>query len=474
MTIRFLLAATMALATTGAIQPPARGTVDFVPRAAALPLDQPEFATSPRSPWRADDPADSLYRAGREALNRGDYRLAASTFARIVERYPASAYAADALYWEAYAHYSIGETSELRAALAALDAQRARYPKAATRGDADALAVRVRGALARAGDGAAAARVAEEASAKPQPCTRSGRRADDDDERVAAMNALLQMDADQAMPILKQVLARRDACSASLREKALFLVSQKRSTETENILLDAIRNDPDEEVKKKAIFWLGQVNSDRAAGALEGLIASGSTSEQLREQAIFALMQQQGDRGSKAVRAVAQDESAPASLREKAVFWLGQKHSPENAAYLRGLFARYAAARTPAQDEVAQRILFSLSQMRDEGNDRWLMEIAADSKYSVGIRKQAIFSAGQAGVTTADLVSLYGKVTEAEVKGQLVWVLSQQKDPAAVDKLIEIARRDPDVRMRRKAIFWLGQSHDPRVKQLLVDIINGG
>jgi len=27
--------------------------------------------------------------------------------------------------------------------------------------------------------------------------------------------------------------------------------------------------------------------------------------------------------------------------------------------------------------------------------------------------------------------------------------------------------------MRKKAIFWLGQSRDPRVKQLLLDIING-
>lgn len=469
MTIRFLFAATVALTAAGGAPQPA-SSAHAAPSATAI--HAAEFATTPREAWQADDPADSLYRAGREALNRGDYRAAARTFARIADRYPSSTYAGDALYWEAFAHYNIGETGELRAALRALDTQKSRFPRAATRGDAEALAVRVRGALARAGDNVAAQSVAE-AATQGQPCTR-GNGDDRDDERVAALNALLQMNAEQAMPILKQVLARRDGCSTNLREKALFLVSQKRTAETENILLDVVRSDPDEDVKKKAIFWLGQVDSDRSASALESLLSSSSTSEELREQAVFSLMQQNGDRGSKAVRAVAVDESAPASLREKAVFWLGQKRSAENASFLRDLFARLAASKSSANDEIAQKILFSLSQMRGVGNDRWLMEIAADPKYSVGVRKQAIFSAGQADVSSADLIALYDKVRDNDIRGQLIWVLSSKNETAATDKLIDIAKRDPDVDMRKKAIFWLGQSHDPRVKQLLLDIINGG
>jgi len=30
----------------------------------------------------------------------------------------------------------------------------------------------------------------------------------------------------------------------------------------------------------------------------------------------------------------------------------------------------------------------------------------------------------------------------------------------------------PDPEMRKKAIFWLGQSRDPRVQQFLMDLIN--
>jgi HEAT repeat protein len=276
-----------------------------------------------------------------------------------------------------------------------------------------------------------------------------------------------------AVVLMALVLARRDACSASLREKALFLVSQKQSPEAESILLDAIRNDPDARVRKRAVFWLGQVNTDRATRELESILGSASADEELRENAIMALMQQSGGRGAKTVRAVAEDASAPASLRAKAVFWLGQNQSAENATFLRDLVSRLATSRSEKDDEVAQRILFSLSQMRGAGNERWLMDIAADPKYSVEVRRKAVFSAGQGDVSAAELIALYDKVREQDVKAQVIWVLSMKDQPAATDKLIDIARHDPDVQMRKKAIFWLGQSNDPRVKQLLLDIING-
>jgi HEAT repeat protein len=464
----FLMAASVAaMGSAAGAFPPLQGGPD----APSIRLARADFATEPRPAWQADDPADSLYRAAREQLNRGDYRVAARSFARITEQYPKSTYAGDALYWQAFAHYSVGTTAELREAVRALDALRKDYPRASTRGDADALAVRVRGALAKSGDSRSAEAVAGTATQEPKPCTT--RRGGDDDERVAALNALLQMNAERALPIIKAVLARRDACSASLREKAVFLVSQLRTSETEDLLLDVMRNDPSNDVRRKAVFWMGQVNTDRAAQALEQLLKS-SSNQDLREEAVTALMQLNSPRGQAAVRAIAEDAQAPEGLREKAVFWLGQHRSGENAQYLRGLFDRLANA--PARsdgDAIAQKILFSLSQMQGEGNDRWLMQVASDPKFSVPIRKQAIFSAGQTGVSTTELSALYSKLTDRELKEQLIWVMSEKGDTAAADRLMSIAKSDPDREVRKKAIFWLGQMNDPRVKQFLLDIING-
>jgi len=122
-------------------------------------------------------------------------------------------------------------------------------------------------------------------------------------------------------------------------------------------------------------------------------------------------MQQNSARAQAALRAVAGDSHAPGGLREKAVFALGQRRSPENAAYLRGLFDQLGGAGGGENGEaIRQKILFSLSQMRGEGNDKWLMEVASDSKYSVETRKQAIFSAGQAQASTTELIALYPRL----------------------------------------------------------------
>ena len=432
------------------------------PAAPALALLQAPARTAAAS--TADDPADSLYSTAREALNRGDFRRASQLFGRVNARYPDSPYAGDALYWQAYALYRQGGTSDLKAASKALKAHKDKYPKAATRGDADALATRIDGTLARQGDASSAERIGRQADAAVRD-TSCAREDDDDDMRIAALNALMQMDADRALPVLQKVLARRDACSAALRRKAVFIVSQQRSTETESILLAAAASDPDLEVRSQAVFWLGQVHSERAVAALDSIMRN-ARDQQLREQALFGLSQQQGSKASAALRGVAEDDSASQELREKAIFWLGQQRSAENAQYLRQLFDRTTS------DELRGKIMFSLSQMRGEGNDTWLLGIVGNTKYSVETRKSALFSAGQNRVAVAELIALWPKLQEQEMKEQLLFVLQERRDPAAIDKLIDIAKTEKDVELRKKAIFWLGQSRDPRVQQLLVDIIN--
>jgi HEAT repeat protein len=59
-----------------------------------------------------------------------------------------------------------------------------------------------------------------------------------------------------------------------------------------------------------------------------------------------------------------------------------------------------------------------------------------------------------------------------DLKEQLIFVYSQRHEAPALDKLIQIAKTEPDRELRRKAIFWLGQSHDPRAAQVLLEIIN--
>jgi HEAT repeat protein len=287
---------------------------------------------------------------------------------------------------------------------------------------------------------------------------------EDSDDRIAALNALLQMDAERAMPILQQVLARRDPCSVALRRKAVFLVSQKRTDQTANILMSVARSDPDQETREQAVFWLSQVPG--STGLLEEIL-KGSGDENIKEKALFSLSQQHEPRAQQALQEFASRETENSDLREKAIFWLGQNHSKDNTEFLRTLYGRLT------NEDLKEKILFSLSQQRGAGNEQWLMNIAVNPKEDIELRKKALFWAGQSGVAISEIAQLYDRMSDAEMKDAIIFSLSQRpNDRAATDKMFDIAKNDNDPELRKKAIFWLGQSRDPRVQQFLMDLIN--
>jgi HEAT repeat protein len=422
--------------------------------------------------WAPADSADSLWRQGRNAISDEDWRVAQRVFARIHDNYPKSAYAADSYYWEAFALSRRGGSDNVRDAVSLLEKQIERFANASSvkNGDSKSLLTRLQGTLARGGDASAAADIsarAARASTRGGSGTPAGCKSEDDDDRVEALNALLQMGSDDALPILKKVLARRDECSEVLRRKAVFLVSQKRGDEAADILVETAKNDPDSETREQAVFWLSQVRSEKAIPLLEQILKM-STDERMQDKALFALSQKSDDRAQQALRDYASRDGVSDHLREQSIFWLGQRHSDENAKFLRDLFAKTSSA------DAKDKILFSLSQTRNAGNDQWLMDQALNTKNSMELRKQALFWAGQNGsIDLAKLGALYDKATEEEFKNQVIFVLSQRgKSPEAVDKLIDIAKNEKNHELRKQALFWLGQSHDPRAVKALQEIIN--
>ena len=453
---------------TGAAMSSAAAGQSSAPGAGLAIRDGAGFSTLPPAAWAPADPGDSLYRAARQLLNGGHYVEAAGLLTDLIRRYPRSTYAPDAHYWAAFALYRTGDDGNLRRATTLLEYESSHYPRAATRGDGDALLARVYGELARRGDPRAGEWVQSHASAGGSDTVRAAGAAcasEDDDPRIAALSALMQMDAVNAVPVIKQVLARRDSCSVELRRRAVFVLSQKRTDETEDVLLSVARNDPDGEVRQQAVFWLSQVGSERAVTALDSILRSATDSD-LREKAAFALSQIRGARANQILRDYAAREDASEETREKAVFWLGQRHDGDNAAFLRELFARVTS------EDLKEKILFSLSQMRSAESTRWLMDLAVNSRENIEVRKKALFWAGQSGADIGDMVGLYGRTGDNDLKEQLIFVYSQRHEPQALDKIIDIARRETNPDLRKKALFWLGQSHDPRAAQVLLEVIN--
>ncbi|KPK56882.1 MAG: hypothetical protein AMS21_12250 [Gemmatimonas sp. SG8_38_2] len=417
------------------------------------------------------DPADSAYRAARTELNRSNYRSAAEMFARVYRQYPQSSYAAQSLYYQAFALYRNGRERDLREAQEALrELQRDYASSEVAKEEAEALLARIEGTLARGGDARAAERVTRSARVIVSDGAAQACESEEDEMRMAALNALLQMNSEQAIPILQRVLQDREAdnaCTIEMRRKAVFLLSQHLDEENVDIMLDVVQNDPDPDIRGQAVFWLSQVPGERTVSALEEIVLQ-SNDPELQEKAIFSLGQVGSERASQILRDYAMRDGAPVELRANAIFWLGQQGKGVNVRFLQEIYAETNEA------EIKEKILFSVSQSGGSQNGEWLLGIASDTSEPMELRKKAMFWAGQAGVSVVEMASLYETMPDRELKEQIIFALSQQGDDEAVDKLLDIARSETDIELRKQAIFWLSQSDDPRVAEFLMEIIEGG
>jgi HEAT repeat protein len=91
-------------------------------------------------------------------------------------------------------------------------------------------------------------------------------------------------------------------------------------------LIDLARNDDASEVRRGALFWLGQRAGDKAAGELRRAVDD-DPEERVREHAVFAISQLPDDRSVPMLIELANTHKSRA-VRKKAMFWLAQKDDP--------------------------------------------------------------------------------------------------------------------------------------------------
>jgi hypothetical protein len=106
-----------------------------------------------------------------------------------------------------------------------------------------------------------------------------------------------------------------------------------------------------------------------------------------------------------------------------------------------------------------------------------LLALAKDTRARTPTRKNAVFWLSQAAgdEATKGLSELAEDDDEnREVRDQAVFALSQLDHNEGVPILIRIAKTNRDPKIRRKALFWLGQSDDPRALKLFEEILTKG
>jgi hypothetical protein len=103
-----------------------------------------------------------------------------------------------------------------------------------------------------------------------------------------------------------------------------------------------------------------------------------------------------------------------------------------------------------------------------------LMRLARNDERPRSVRQQAVFWLGQmAGdVATENLDEIVrDDDVDREVREQAIFALSQRPKDEGVPALIRVVRTSKDGELKKKALFWLVQTNDPRALDVIEEIL---
>ena len=213
------------------------------------------------------------------------------------------------------------------------------------------------------------------------------------------------------------------------------------------------------------VYALDGVDPAQSVELLDRLVRE-REAKNLADEALAALSLH----GSEAAgRALLRDTApeAPDWLRAKAAFWLASTRGAESLERLEEM-----ARRDPVED-VREQAVFAISVSNAPGSEALLIDLARrDPRPET--RSTALFWLSQeAGERIPDtLREAVEDDPEIEVKERAVFALSQLPAERGVPMLIDLARSpDRHPAVRRAAIFWLGQSGDPRALEFFEEVL---
>jgi HEAT repeat protein len=429
----------------------------------------------------AQAPVDSMYRLGREVLNRGDYGRAAQIFREITERYSPSRYDSDLAYYEAWARHKIGTTDELRRAAKLLEPRASRLigtsaatapatpstpmvRQSASDNDVASLYVRINSALAGRGDRAATDVMAKVAQAGAPTCD-----VDEMQLRAEAMNALSQMEPAQSIQLIRRVVESKDPCSSELRRRAVFVLGRRGDSVAANLLALMAKNDPSTSVRIEAISWLPKLQGELGIQALEQLLREESD-ERVQRAVVRTLNSSDNQRARSSMRALIDRANAPLSLRLEAInAFNNERVTRDDAAFLRNTYTRVEI------DQLKLAIIDVISRMGGSDNDQWLLSLARNQNEASQLRAHAITRLVRATTPLSDLIKLYDLSDTYDVRARLVSHLERRPEAEAADKLYDIVKNSTVTSIKLQALGALNRraAKDPHSARLVQQIIDG-
>ena len=382
---------------------------------------EPSGFLDPQNAPKANTREDELYSSAKDALDNNNYDKAIGGFDEVARLKGRRADAA--LYWKAYALDRAGRHAEAQATIEQLKKE---YPQSTWLRNA-----RSSGLEPKTGPGAAPA-------------------SDNEDEKEYALQACINMPAERCVPILEKVLQGNS--SLKLKRRALFVLSQVDSDKAGQVLLAVAKGSMNPELQKEAIRMLA-ISGPRNGKVLKEIYLSAADPE--IKKSVLRSFIINGDKED--LMDIIRQEKSP-ELRREAIRQLGPM----------GAHGEIRQLYKETNDLDTKEIL--LQAMGVAGDGQGLIEIAKTETNSQ-IRARAIRNAGVFGGPGAAeaLVSIYHSSTDLETKTQVIRALFVH---GAAKELVDLARKETNPELRKEIVRNLSIMDSPEATEYMMEILN--
>ena len=223
------------------------------------------------------------------------------------------------------------------------------------------------------------------------------------------------------------------------RNLGIFVLHEPSGSATTRV--EIYNLDREREYSGYPVYWLGHAGNEESLDYLKGLAESNQIGDSQKHSIVGIAVHDYPRVGG--MLEVFVRNSPIEKVRSTAVFWLGQA----------------------------------------PGHLSFLADLVRNAQETDKLRKEAAFAIGvslEPG-TMAALENLYSTVNSREVKKQIIFAASVNKDDATasvpgkddegISFMIKIAESDPDRELRKQALFWLGQKAGKRSLEVLGNVI---
>lgn len=153
-------------------------------------------------------------------------------------------------------------------------------------------------------------------------------------------------------------------------------------------------------------------------------------------------------------------------FNDLSIYWLGQAENDDSFRYLSDAFGS-------GEEKLRRDLLVIISSHTHPGVYDFLHGVALGD-YETRVRENAIFWLGtyKDERSLKDLREIYDRVDEPKLKKQVVFAYQMSDARDAVKELIRIAKTEQDQKLRKEAIFWLGQKASEESVETLKDVLD--